>query len=145
MRKLVAEGGWMQRGFNDIGWSDVKKCRGCNEERHREAQAVPLPVVKGGQTSAPRRLGKVGAKSQHFQRRLEVAKRSLIVRRWESDKHKSWSFPVGGFRNHVATDGALLGRGFRQVKRMRQVGGAAGSQRAVGTNVWDVRNAGCGA
>ena len=31
------------------------------------------------------------------------------MRRWESDKHKSWSIPAGGFRDHVATDASLLG------------------------------------
>ena len=33
----------------------------------------------------------------------------LTVRRWESEKHKSWGIPIGGFGNHVATDGSLLG------------------------------------
>ena len=27
----------------------------------------------------------------------------------ESDKHKSWRLPAEGFRDHVATDGSLLG------------------------------------
>ena len=30
----------------------------------------------------------------------------MTVRRWESEKHKSWGIPVEGFRSHVATDGA---------------------------------------
>ena len=28
---------------------------------------------------------------------------------WESEEHRSWGIPVEGFRNHVATDGCLLG------------------------------------
>ena len=36
MRKLVLEGGWVQERFQDIGWSDEKKCRGCNKEEGTE-------------------------------------------------------------------------------------------------------------
>ena len=36
MRKLVAEGGWVQKRLNDISWSDVKKGRGCNKEEGTE-------------------------------------------------------------------------------------------------------------
>ena len=33
----------------------------------------------------------------------------LRVQKCESEKHKSWSFPAEGFRDHVAADGSLLG------------------------------------
>ena len=33
-----------------------------------------------------------------------------IEKKWESEKHKSWSMPVEGFKSHVATDGSLLGK-----------------------------------
>ena len=32
------------------------------------------------------------------------------LRKWESEKHKSWSMPAEGFKGHVATDGSLLGK-----------------------------------
>ena len=36
-RKLVLEGGgWVQRRLFDIGWSDEKKCQGCNTEEGTE-------------------------------------------------------------------------------------------------------------
>ena len=38
MRKLVVEGGLVQKRLYDIGWSDEKKRRGCNKEgteKHR--------------------------------------------------------------------------------------------------------------
>ena len=35
-------------------------------------------------------------------------KSHLTVRRWESEKHKSWDIPVEGFWNHVATEGSLF-------------------------------------
>ena len=31
------------------------------------------------------------------------------MKKWESEKHKSWSRPTDGFKGHVATDGSLLG------------------------------------
>ena len=31
------------------------------------------------------------------------------VRKWESEKHKSWCMQVEGFRGHMATDGILFG------------------------------------
>ena len=31
------------------------------------------------------------------------------LRKWESEKHKSWSMPAEGFKDHVATGGSLLG------------------------------------
>ena len=31
------------------------------------------------------------------------------MKKWESEKHKSWSMPAEGFMGHVATDGSLLG------------------------------------
>ena len=30
------------------------------------------------------------------------------MKRWESEKHKSWFVPAEGFKDHVATDGSLL-------------------------------------
>ena len=37
-RKLVVEGGWVRRRrlFTTLGWSDEKKCRGCNKEEGTE-------------------------------------------------------------------------------------------------------------
>ena len=39
VRKLVVEGGWVQKSMYDIGWLDEKKCRACDKaegtERHR--------------------------------------------------------------------------------------------------------------
>ena len=58
-------------------WSDEKKCRGCNQRgRHREAQAVLLPVLEGGQKPDHRRTGEVGTEGQNVVGRLEVAKRN---------------------------------------------------------------------
>ena len=37
-----------------------------------------------------------------------MEKKPLSVRRWRSEKHKSWGMSVEGFPDHV-TDGSLLG------------------------------------
>ena len=31
------------------------------------------------------------------------------MKKWESEKHKSWCLPAQGCKGHVATDGSLLG------------------------------------
>ena len=36
MRQLVVDGGWIQKRMYDTGWSDEKKCRGCNKEEGTE-------------------------------------------------------------------------------------------------------------
>ena len=74
-RKLVVEGGWVQKGLYDIGWSDEKKCRGCNREGTEEAQAVPMCVVEGGQEPNPRRIGE-RAEGQNVEGRVDVAERT---------------------------------------------------------------------
>ena len=32
-----------------------------------------------------------------------------VLKKWDSEKHKSWGLPAEGFKGHVATDGSLLG------------------------------------
>ena len=32
------------------------------------------------------------------------------MKKWESEKHRSWGMQVEGFRCHVATDGSLSGK-----------------------------------
>ena len=31
------------------------------------------------------------------------------MRKWVSEKHHKWGIPAEGFKDHVATDGSLLG------------------------------------
>ena len=54
------------------------------------------------------------SKKQEPQGRSGSGKEVLLsghfsMRKWQSEKHKSWSMPVEGFKGHVATDGSLLG------------------------------------
>ena len=34
-RKIFSEGGWTQKRFFDIGWSDISQCQACQVERSR--------------------------------------------------------------------------------------------------------------
>ena len=40
LRNLVVEGSWVQRRLYDIGWSDEKKCQGCDKEESTEMHRV---------------------------------------------------------------------------------------------------------
>ena len=75
-RKLFLEGGWVQKRLFDIGWSDESECQALSQGgRYREAQALPLPRMVRNQKGDPRGFQKVGAKSQNFKERAEVANR----------------------------------------------------------------------
>ena len=77
--------------------------------------------MEGSKKPDPRRVEEMGAMGQHLkessgrevtsypQSECQWKKSHQTVRRWASEKHKSWGIPVEGFRNHVATDGFLLG------------------------------------
>ena len=95
----------------DIGWSGESKCQACQKEEGAEkAHALQLPRVVRGQTGDPRGFQKVGAKIENLKEGVEVAKRDCNASsRGESEKHKNWSMPAEGFKDHVATDGSLLG------------------------------------
>ena len=63
------------------------------------------------------------AKREDFIEGMEVAKRCLThpscerrwnrglfrLKRWESERHKSWGLQAEWFQGHVATDGSLIG------------------------------------
>ena len=57
-RKLVMEGVWVHKRLFDIGWSNENKRQGCRR-RHREAQALPLPMLERSQTSGSRSFQEV--------------------------------------------------------------------------------------
>ena len=46
-RKLVVEGGCVQKRLYDIGWSDEKKCRGFNKEEGTEKHSTAARVEGG--------------------------------------------------------------------------------------------------
>ena len=91
-----------------IGLKKAQENAGCTIVRYGGKQV----------TRSRKGLGNWG-ESQDIERRLEVANRShignswrksnLTVRKWKSEKHRSWSMPVEAFRNLFITGGSLLG------------------------------------
>ena len=66
----------MQKRLFDIDWSDESEWPSLlHGGRHRKAQALPLPRMVRQQKGDPRGIQKVGAKSENFKERVEVAKR----------------------------------------------------------------------
>ena len=70
------------------------------------------------------RLSGSGSKKQEPQRKEWKWQRGIVehplnesqwnrghfsLKKWESEKHNSWSMPAEGFKGHGATDGSLLG------------------------------------
>ena len=77
----------MHQKLFDIGWSDESECQECHKETGTEKQRLhPCP--------------------EWYKVRRKIPEAS---RKWESEKHKSWSMPAEGFKGHIATDGSLLG------------------------------------
>ena len=75
-KKLVLEGGWVQKKLFDIGWSDESECQACHKEEGTEkAQTRPLPRMVRTQTGDPRIFQKVGAKSENLKEGAEMTKR----------------------------------------------------------------------
>ena len=70
-RKLVVEGGWMQKRLYDNGGSDEKKCRGCNKEKSTEKHRLyHCPCWKEVRNHIPDELGT---------RRLDVTEMNYIA------------------------------------------------------------------
>ena len=73
MRKLVVEGGRVQRRLYDTGLSGEKKCRGCNNEEGREKHRLyHCPCWKEIGSQIPEKLRKMGAKNKDIKERLDV-------------------------------------------------------------------------
>ena len=141
MRKLVLEVGWVGKRLYDIVRSDEQKCRGCQKggtEKHTDCiTCLPRKEVR---KLDPRKTGQMRAQTskKDWKRQRGVTsypldegpwKRChLTVRRWESEKHKSWGIPIEGFGDHVAAE------------RVRLVSGSAGSRRGDGADAWNARN-----
>ena len=77
--EVVVEGGLVWRRSCDTGWSDEKKCEGCDKEEHGEAQVEPLSIMEGSQKPDPGRAGKMGTEGQDFEGRLEAARRNHVA------------------------------------------------------------------
>ena len=100
-RNWVWEGGWVQQRLVDIGWSDESECQACHKEegteKHRLYHCAECHEIR---REIPKTFRKWEQKARTSKRYCNAS---------ESEKHKSWGIPAEGFKNHVATDGSLLG------------------------------------
>ena len=103
MRKLVVEGGWVQKRFFDIGWSDEKKCQGCSKEEGTEKHRLyHCPCWKEIRSQMPEKFRKWEQRARTSENDWKLhrgitthplsgsqwIKSHLRVQRWESEKHK---------------------------------------------------------
>ena len=79
MKKLVVEGGWVQKRLFDIGWSDEKKCRGLKKDGTEKHTLHTQSVMEGSQTPASSRTGELGTTGKRVEGRLEKTKRYDVV------------------------------------------------------------------
>ena len=103
LRKIVVEGGWVQKRMYDIIWSDEKKCQGVVQKKAQRSTDCATAGTSKVDWKWQRGI------TTHPLSESQWTKSHLIVRKWESEKHNSWCIPARGFRDHVATDGSLLG------------------------------------
>ena len=90
--------------------------------RRKGQKSTGSAIVENG-TVDSRCFQKVGANSENLKEGVEW-QRGIVahllsesqwnrghfsLKKWESEKRKSWSMPAEGFKGHVATDGSLLG------------------------------------
>ena len=121
-RKLVLEADKLQKKPYDIGWSDESECQAC----HKVQKSTGSTVTQNGERSEGRSQRpseswskkrklprKSGSGKEVFSRILCESQRNrgrFSTKKWESEKHKSWSLPAESFKGRVATDGSLLGK-----------------------------------
>ena len=79
MRKLVVEGGRVQKRMYDVGMSDEEVSRLRHGRRHGETQAVPLSVLEGRRKLDPREIGEMGTQSWNVEGALEMTKMCHVV------------------------------------------------------------------
>ena len=107
-----------------MGWSDVSQCQACQieegAEKHRLNHCPEWYKVRREIPEAFRKLEqktKTSKKEWKWQRGIVVHPLGesqwnsghFSMRKWESERLKSWVVPAEGFKGHVATDGSLLG------------------------------------
>ena len=125
-KKLVLEGGWVQKRLFDIGWSDESKCQACHKGRKARKSSSSTTAQNCTKSDGGfQMLSENGSKKREPQRRSGNGQRGIVthplnesqwnkglfsMKKEEHEKHKSWGIPAEGFKGHAATDGSLLGR-----------------------------------
>ena len=104
-RKLLPEKGWVQTRLFDTGWSDESECQACHQEEGTEKhwlyfcpewyevrREIPQASKKWEQEA------KTSKREWKWQRRVvahplgesQWYKAHFSIKKWESERHKSW-------------------------------------------------------
>ena len=98
-RERMTLGGQAKRSVEAAARKKAQRSTGCTIVRHGWKS----------ETGSQRVLGTLKERCYVVSsRRKQWRKFHVSVRRWESDRHRSWGVPVEGL-GHVATDGSLFG------------------------------------
>ena len=112
-RKLVLEGGWVQKKLHDIGWSDENECQACHKEegteKHRLYHCSEWYEIGQEIQEAFRKWKWQRGIVAHPLSESQWNGSHFSMQKWESEKHKSWGMPAESFKGDVTTDGSLLG------------------------------------
>ena len=112
-----------KRDFFVVDWSDIIQCQACQKEegteKHRLYHCPAWYEVRREIPEVFKKLEQKARTSKEWNWRRGIVEHPLSgspwnrghfsMRKWESEKHKSWGMPADGFEGHVATDGSLLG------------------------------------
>ena len=122
--KIFLEGGWTQKRLFDVYSSDISQCQACQKEegteKHRLYHCPEWFEVRREIPEAFRKWeqkARMSKKEWKWQRGIvehplsesQWNRGHFRMRKWESEKHKSWGMPAEGFKGHIATYGSLLG------------------------------------
>ena len=119
-RKLVVDGGLVQKTLYDIGWADEKKCRGCDKEEGTEKhRSCHCPCCKEVRNQIPDKLGK-------WEQRAKTSKKA-----WKWQRGIVSQMGIGKAQKLARS---ILCGSFRQARRARLVRGAIGARRGDGVD-----------
>ena len=109
-RKLIVEGAWKQKRWYDMGLSEGKVCKGCaDEERTEKHRLYHCPPWKEVRYQISEETRQCEQKGKNIKERR--GKKSFsMVKKWESEKVKSWRLAAESLREHNAIGGSLQGR-----------------------------------
>ena len=104
--------GHAKRSVEDVTKKKARRSTDCIARVGRKSETRSQKKWANG-SKGPKHQRNIGSGREESRHTLYVKvnerKSHLTVRRWESEQHKNWSMPAGGFRNLVATGGFLLG------------------------------------
>ena len=123
-RKMALEGGLVQRDSSTlVGQVKVsaKHVTKRKAQKSTRVTIVQVGVKLGAKSKRPAGSGSqiaITSKKEwkwprsvvtHPLRKSQWNRSHFSVKKWESEKHKSWGRPAEGFHGHVVADGSLLG------------------------------------